>query len=48
MDPKSLAIGALVVATAVMGYLYYDSQRAKVDVDIGAGTGKIDIPAKRG
>jgi hypothetical protein len=46
MDPKSLAIGALVVAAAVLGYLYYDSQQTKVDVDIG--TGRIDIPANRG
>lgn len=35
MDVKSLLIGALVVAVAVLGYLYYDSQKTKVKVDFG-------------
>lgn len=35
MDMKSLLIGALVVAVAVLGYLYYDSQQTKVKVDLG-------------
>lgn len=35
MDVKSLLIGALLVAVAVLGYLYYDSQQTKVKVDLG-------------
>lgn len=35
MDAKSLLIGALLVAVAVVGYLYYDSQQTKVKVDLG-------------
>jgi hypothetical protein len=35
MDGKSMLIGALIVAVGVLGYLYYDSQKTKVKVDIG-------------
>jgi len=35
MDLKSTLIGALVIAVAVLGYLYYDSQQTKVKVDLG-------------
>lgn len=35
MDVKSLLIGALLVAVAVLGYLYYQSQQTKVKVDLG-------------
>ena len=35
MDLKSMLIGALVIAVAVLGYLYYDSQQTKVKVDLG-------------
>lgn len=35
MDLKSILIGALVIAVAGLGYLYYDSQRTKVKVDLG-------------
>lgn len=34
MDAKSLLIGALSVAVAVLGYMYYDAQRTKVKVDL--------------
>jgi hypothetical protein len=37
MDAKSLLILILVVAVGVLGFLYYDSQKAGVEVDIGAG-----------
>jgi len=37
MDVKSLLIGALFVAVAALGYLYYESQKTEVEVDIGAG-----------
>jgi hypothetical protein len=30
MDGKSVLIGALVIAVAVMGYLYWDSQQNTV------------------
>lgn len=30
MDGKSLLIGALIVASAVLGYLYWDSQHNTV------------------
>lgn len=35
MDAKSVLIGALLVAVAVLGYLYYDSQQTRVKVDLG-------------
>ncbi len=31
---KSLLIGALIVGVAVLGYLYWDSQRDKVSIDV--------------
>lgn len=34
MDFKSLLIGVLLVATGVLGYLYYDSQQTKVRLDL--------------
>ena len=34
MDIKTLFIGALVIAVGVLGYLYYDSQRNQVKVDL--------------
>ena len=34
MDSKSMLIGALVVAVGVLGYLYYDSQRTTVKIDL--------------
>ena len=39
MDAKSLLIGALVVAVLVLGFLYYQSEKNDVEVDIGAATG---------
>lgn len=38
MDAKSLLILILVVAVGVLGFLYYDSQKAGVEVDIGGGS----------
>jgi hypothetical protein len=35
MDLKSILIGALAVAVAGLGYLYYDSQQNKVKIDLG-------------
>ena len=32
MDVKTAIIGVLAVAVAVLGYLYWDSQRTKVDI----------------
>jgi hypothetical protein len=34
MDPKSLMIGALILGMGVLGYLYYDSQRNQVKIDL--------------
>lgn len=34
MDIKSMIIGALLVAVAVLGYLVYDAQRTKVKIDL--------------
>lgn len=34
MDMKSMIIGALVVAVAILGYLYYDSQQSSVKIDL--------------
>lgn len=34
MDIKTAVIGVLVVAVAVLGYLYWDSQRTKVDIKL--------------
>jgi len=33
-DPKTILIGLLLVAVAVLGYLYYDSQRTTVKIDV--------------
>ena len=32
MDVKAVLIGILAIAVAVLGYLYWDSQRARVDI----------------
>jgi len=34
MDVKSMIIGALAVAVAVLGYLYYESQQSSVKIDL--------------
>ncbi|WP_334147691.1 hypothetical protein [Hyphomicrobium sp.] len=34
MDPKNLLILLLLIAVAVLGYLYYDSQRTQVRIDV--------------
>lgn len=34
MDPKNLVILLLLVAVGVLGYLYWDSQRTKVTIDV--------------
>lgn len=34
MDAKSLMIAVLAVAVAVLGYLYWDSQRTTVDINL--------------
>ena len=34
MDTKSMVIGALLVAVAVVGYLYYDTQQSSVKIDL--------------
>jgi hypothetical protein len=34
MDAKSVLIGVLALATAVLGYLYYDCQQTKVKIDL--------------
>lgn len=34
MDMKSLIIGALLVAVAVLGYMYYEDQQSSVTVDL--------------
>ena len=34
MDTKSLTIGALAVAVAVLGYFYYEDQRTSVKIDL--------------
>ena len=34
MDIKSFLIGAMLVAVVLLGYLYYDSQRPQVKVDL--------------
>lgn len=32
MDGKSVLIGVLAVALAVVGYLYWDSQRSRIEI----------------
>ncbi len=34
MDIKSLIIGALLIAVAVLGYLYYEAEQTKVKIDL--------------
>ena len=34
LDPKSVVIGALLVAVAVLGYLYWDRQRNTVEIKL--------------
>ncbi len=34
MDIKSLIIGALLIAVAVLGYLYYEAEQTKVKSDL--------------
>ncbi len=34
MDGKTMLIGVLAIAVAVLGYLYYDAQQAKVKIDL--------------
>ena len=34
MDMKSLVIGALAVAVVALGYLYYDSQKSNIKIDL--------------
>ena len=33
-DPKNILIALLVVAVAVLGYLYYDSQKNRVSINL--------------
>jgi hypothetical protein len=33
-DPKNILIALLIVAVAVLGYLYYDSQRNRVSINL--------------
>jgi hypothetical protein len=33
-DPKNIIIALLVIAVAVLGYLYYDSQRNRVSINL--------------
>ncbi|HKZ95479.1 MAG TPA: hypothetical protein VJ045_00705 [Hyphomicrobiaceae bacterium] len=33
-DPKTVLIAVLLVAVAVLGYLYYDAQRTTVTIDV--------------
>lgn len=34
MDIKSMMIGVLLVAVAVLGYLYYEAEQTKVKIDL--------------
>lgn len=34
MEAKSLMIGVLAVAVIVLGYLYWDSQQSKVEINV--------------
>ena len=38
MDTKSFLIGALVVAVAIVGYLYWDKQRNTVEIKLPSVT----------
>lgn len=33
-DPRNIVIALLIAAVAVLGYLYYDSQRTHVRIDV--------------
>jgi hypothetical protein len=33
-DPRNVIIALLSIAVAVLGYLYYESQRTKVSIDV--------------
>lgn len=45
MDMKALLIGALVVAVAVLGFLYYQDQQDDVEVEIGGAQIERTHPA---
>jgi hypothetical protein len=34
MDPKNIVILLLLIAVAVLGYLYYDAQQTSVKIDV--------------
>lgn len=34
MRTKSMMIGALAVAVAILGYLYWESQQSKVEINV--------------
>ena len=34
MDMKSMIIGALVVGIVALGYIYYESQKSSVKIDL--------------
>ena len=38
MDVKSLFIGGLIVAVAIVGYLYWDKQRNTVEIKLPSVT----------
>ena len=38
MDGKTMLIGVLAIAVAVLGYLYYYAQQSKVKIDLPPGT----------
>jgi hypothetical protein len=38
MDTKSFLIGALIVAVAIVGYLYWDKQRNTVEIKLPSVT----------
>jgi predicted negative regulator of RcsB-dependent stress response len=38
MDGKSVIIGALIIAVAVIGYLYWDKQRNTVEIKLPSVT----------
>lgn len=38
MDVKSLLIGGLIVAVAIVGYLYWDKQRNTVEIKLPSVT----------
>lgn len=38
MDTKSMLIGALIVAVAIVGYLYWDKQRNTVEIKLPSVT----------